>query len=175
METVKMTVVDRVAGQWWEHGREMNKQSTEGFQGSKILCMILWGWIYVIMGFHGGPVAKNSLTCQCRRHRFNPWVRKVPWRKNGNLLQYSSLGYPMDRGAWQPMVHGVAKSQICICETNHQSRFNAWYRMLRSGALGWPRRMGWRGRWEGGSWWGTHVLPWRIQVKVWQNQYNVVK
>ena len=20
-------------------------------------------------------------TCQCRRHRFNPWVRKVPWRR----------------------------------------------------------------------------------------------
>ena len=27
----------------------------------------------------------------------------------------------------------------------------------------------------GGSEWGTHVLPWRIQVKVWQNQYNVIK
>jgi len=31
METVKMTVVGRVVGQWWEHGREMNRQSTEGF------------------------------------------------------------------------------------------------------------------------------------------------
>ena len=20
-------------------------------------------------------------TCQCRRHRFNPWVRKIPWRR----------------------------------------------------------------------------------------------
>ena len=28
---------------------------------------------------------------------------------NGNLLQYSCLGNPMDRGAWQATVHGVAK------------------------------------------------------------------
>ena len=35
--------------------------------------------------------------------------------------------------------------------------------------------MGWEGRWEGGSGWETHVHPWRIQVNVWQNQYNIVK
>ena len=23
----------------------------------------------------------KELTCQCRRHRFNPWVRTIPWRK----------------------------------------------------------------------------------------------
>ena len=28
---------------------------------------------------------------------------------NGNPLRYSSLGNPMDRWAWQSMVHGVAK------------------------------------------------------------------
>ena len=26
---------------------------------------------------------------------------------NGNPLQYSSLGNPMDRGSWQATVHGV--------------------------------------------------------------------
>ena len=30
---------------------------------------------------------------------------------NGNPLQYSCLENSMDRGAWQPTVHGVAKSQ----------------------------------------------------------------
>ena len=34
--------------------------------------------------------------------------------------------------------------------------------------LGRPRGMGWRGRQEGGSGWGTHVNPWLIHVKVWQ-------
>ena len=30
---------------------------------------------------------------------------------NGNPLQYSCLENPMDRGAWQATVHGVAKSR----------------------------------------------------------------
>ena len=29
---------------------------------------------------------------------------------NGNLLQYSCLGNPMDRGVWRATVHGVKKS-----------------------------------------------------------------
>ena len=61
-----------------------------------------------------------------------------------------------------------------ICETNHQSRFDAWYRVLGSGAQGWPREMGWGGRWEGGFSWGTHIHPWRIHASVWQNQYSIV-
>jgi len=31
---------------------------------------------------------------------------------NGNPLQYSFLGNPMDRGAWWATVHGVTKNQI---------------------------------------------------------------
>ena len=37
--------------------------------------------------------------------------------------------------------------------------------MLGPGALGRPRAIGWRGRWEGGSGWGTHVNPWLIHFK----------
>ena len=40
--------------------------------------------------------------------------------------------------------------------------------VLGAGALGWPRGMGWGGRWEGSSGWGTHVNPWLIHVNVWQ-------
>ena len=29
---------------------------------------------------------------------------------NGNLFQYSCLGNPMDRGAWQATVYGVVNS-----------------------------------------------------------------
>ena len=32
-------------------------------------------------------------------------------QRNGNPLQYSCLENPVDRGAWQATVHGVAKSQ----------------------------------------------------------------
>ena len=34
---------------------------------------------------------------------------RSPGVGNGNLLQYSYLGNPMDRGAWRDTVHGVAK------------------------------------------------------------------
>ena len=57
---------------------------------------------------------------------------------------------------------------IIICETDGQSRFDAWDRVLRAGALGWSKGMGWGGRWEEGSGWGTHVRPWLIHVNVWQ-------
>ena len=35
---------------------------------------------------------------------------RSPGEGNGNPLQYSCLENPMDRGAWQAAVHGVAKS-----------------------------------------------------------------
>ena len=34
---------------------------------------------------------------------------RSPVEGNGNLLQYSCLGNPMDRGAWWATVHGVRK------------------------------------------------------------------
>ena len=34
---------------------------------------------------------------------------------------------------------------IILCETDHQSRFDAWYRVLRAGALESPWGMGWEG------------------------------
>ena len=48
--------------------------------------------------------------------------------------------------------------------------------VLRAGALGRLRGMGWRGRQEGGSGWGTHVNPGLIHVNVWQKplQYGKV-
>ena len=53
---------------------------------------------------------------QCRRRGFNAWVRKIPWEGNGNPLQYSCLGNPVDRGAWWAAVHGVMKSQIRLSD-----------------------------------------------------------
>uniref|UniRef100_A0A4W2F7A1 Acidic leucine-rich nuclear phosphoprotein 32 family member n=1 Tax=Bos indicus x Bos taurus TaxID=30522 RepID=A0A4W2F7A1_BOBOX len=34
---------------------------------------------------------------------------RSPGEGNGNPLQYSCLEYPMDRGAWQATVHGIAR------------------------------------------------------------------
>ena len=40
---------------------------------------------------------------------------------------------------------------------------------LGPGALGRPRGIGWRGKLEGGSGWGTHVNPGLFHFNVWQN------
>ena len=39
-----------------------------------------------------------------------PGLERSPVGGNGNLLQYSCLENPMDRGAWWATVHGVAES-----------------------------------------------------------------
>ena len=38
-----------------------------------------------------------------------PELGKSPGEGNSNPLQYSCLGNPTDRGAWQATVYGVAK------------------------------------------------------------------
>ena len=39
-----------------------------------------------------------------------PGLGRSPGEGNDNPLQYSCLENPMDKGAWQAAVHGVAKS-----------------------------------------------------------------
>ena len=45
-----------------------------------------------------------------------PGSGRSPGEGNGNLLQYSCLENPMDRGAWWATVHGVAKSWTQLSE-----------------------------------------------------------
>ena len=48
-------------------------------------------------------------TCQVGETGLISGVGKSPGEGNGNPLQYSCLENPMDRGAWQATVYGVAK------------------------------------------------------------------
>ena len=48
--------------------------------------------------------------CQGRRPGSIPGLGRFPGEGNGNPLQYSCLRNPMDREAWQAVVHEVAKS-----------------------------------------------------------------
>ena len=50
--------------------------------------------------------------CQAGDASSIPGSGRSPGEGNGNLLQYSCLGNPVDRGTWKATVHGVAKSQI---------------------------------------------------------------
>ena len=40
-----------------------------------------------------------------------PGIGRSPGEGNGNPLQYSCLGNPMDRGAWWATVHEVEKNR----------------------------------------------------------------
>ena len=53
---------------------------------------------------------ESACQCRCRKCRFDPWVRKISWRRNGNPLQYFCLENSMDRGAWWVTIPGVTQS-----------------------------------------------------------------
>ena len=45
-----------------------------------------------------------------------PGLGRSPGGGRGNLLQYSFLENPVDRGAWWATVHGVTKSQTRLSD-----------------------------------------------------------
>ena len=60
------------------------------------------------MGFLGGSAVKKP-SANAGDEGSIPRSGRSPGEGNGNPLQYSCLGNPMDRGAWWAIVHGVAK------------------------------------------------------------------
>ena len=47
----------------------------------------------------------KELTCQCKRHRCDPRVGKIPREGNGDPLQYSCLENSRDRKGYSPWGH----------------------------------------------------------------------
>ena len=64
------------------------------------------------MGFPSGSVVKNlpANAGDTGDAGLIPGLGRSPGEENGNPFQYSCLGNPTDREAWQATVHGVAKS-----------------------------------------------------------------
>ena len=93
---------------WWWTGRPGVLQS----MGSKRVRHEL-SWIELSsQGFPDGSAGKE-LTCKAAVTgdlSLIPGSRRYPGGGHGNPLQHSCLKNPMDRGAWQGTVHGVAKS-----------------------------------------------------------------
>ena len=86
--------------------------------GTKLLQAMRHGQkrTYIHTYINGLPLwlSGKESTWQCRRPGeagLIPGSGRSPGGGYGNPFQYSCQENPMDRGAWQAMVHGVAKSQ----------------------------------------------------------------
>ena len=65
--TLFIAKVDEVWGHWLHIGLFSSSQRYE----------LILSWIYALMGLPRQLSDKES-SCQCRRLRFSPWVRKIP-------------------------------------------------------------------------------------------------
>ena len=60
------------------------------------------------MGFPSGSVVNNT-PVNARDVGLIPGLERSPVEGNGNPLEYSCIGNPMGRVAWQVTIHRVAK------------------------------------------------------------------
>ena len=76
-----------------------------------------------LVTFPGGTIGKEP-ACHCRRCkrcRFDPWVRKIPWRRAWQPTPVFLPGESHGQGAWRATAHGVAESQPRLCQMSmHQ-------------------------------------------------------
>ena len=96
-------------GSWWWIGKPGVLQSM-GLQRVRHNWVTELKWTYIWMGFPGGVLVKCPPANTGDKGSI-PRSGRFPEVGNGNPLQYSCLGNPMDSGAWWATVHGVAKSQ----------------------------------------------------------------
>ena len=95
-------------------------------------------------------------------------------QKKRHRCTEQTLGLCGRRGGWGALREQHWNKYTIKGETEHQPRLDAWD--MCSGLVHWrPRGMGWGGRWEGGSGWGTHVNPWLIHINVWQKPLQYCK
>ena len=95
----------------------------------------IWFGLPLTKGFLDGAVVKNTLANAGNAGSI-PGLGRSTGEGNAKPLQYSCLGNPMDRGAWQATVYGVEKSWtrpasdgagICDQSPSPQS---CWHQML---------------------------------------------
>ena len=81
-------------------------------------------YAYESLGGRPWWLRSKESTCQSRTHRdvgSVPGSGRLPGEDHGNPLLYFCLDNPMDRGAWQAIVHGVAKSQTLLSDRTQHS------------------------------------------------------
>ena len=90
-----------LASGWWPHSND------------------IWNWIGRSWISLLAQMIKQEMLrpLQCRRPGFNPWVRKIPWRRKWQPTLVFLLG-KFHRGAWQAAVHGMTKSQTRLSDSH---------------------------------------------------------
>ena len=78
-----------------------------------------------LRGFPGGSLVRNlpANAGAVRDLGLIPGSERSPGGGNGNLLQYSCLENPMDRGAWRATVHRIAESDSADQLSRHACGF----------------------------------------------------
>ena len=92
----------------------MNSSDTRvpaGVAASAIAPCIAGAWA----GFSSSSVGKE-FACNSGDLDSTPGSGRIPEGGNGNSLQYSCLGHPMDRGAGQAIDQGIAKSRTRLSD-----------------------------------------------------------
>ena len=93
-------------GAWWDTVSGVaESQKRLGDLALMHIIMVTLG-----LGFPGGSDSQES-ACNAEDLGSIPGSRRSPGEGNGDPPQYSCLKNPMDRGAWQAIVHGVTKNQ----------------------------------------------------------------
>ena len=94
----------------WSHTSQTLELQENKFELFKPICGIL-------LGFPDSTVVKNppANAGDIGDKDSIPGSGRSPGEGTDNLLQYSCLENPMDRGTWWPTVHGVTKSQTQLC------------------------------------------------------------
>jgi len=75
------------------------------------LCLYIWWILPLTLGFPGDSDGKES-ACSAGDPGLIPGLRRSSREGNGYPLQYPCLENPIDRGAWQAVVHVIAESDM---------------------------------------------------------------
>ena len=89
----------------------------------KLLSWLIIEIYFSFMGFPGGAGVRNSPASagDVKDAGSIPGSRRSRGGGNGNPLQFSCLGNPKDRGAWQTTVLGITNSQTPLSTAQHFS------------------------------------------------------
>ena len=140
---------------WWLlNGAPGNSSDSVHFSGITLRGLWLMGISKIIkaiydnstanMGFPGGSSGKEP-TCPSRRHKrceFNPWVRKIPWKRAWQLTSVFLPGELYGQRTLAATVHRVTKSHkwLSLKQLSMHSQYNTqWWKAESLSAKIWNK------------------------------------